>query len=55
MNEEDVMYTQGSIMHMYVCLYIDGYINTEKYYSDIKKNQILPFVTIWVDPGYYAW
>ena len=25
------------------------YINTMKYYSAIKKNGILPFVTMWVD------
>ena len=27
------------------------YIYTMKYYSIIKKNKILPFVTAWVDPG----
>ena len=46
------IYTQGSIMHMYICLciYIWIHKHTRKYYSDIKKNKISPFVKIWVDP-----
>ena len=48
-------------MDTYICIYVHIYIwihtyiymihkGTRKYYSDIKKNQILPFVTIWEDP-----
>ena len=25
------------------------YIYTMEYYSDIKKNEIMPFVTVWLD------
>ena len=25
------------------------YIHTMEYYSDIKKNEIMPFATIWMD------
>ena len=52
MNEEDVMYThkEALCICMYVYIYRWIHKHTRKYYSDIKKNQILPFVTIWVDP-----
>ena len=30
-------------MYVYICVY------TMEYYSAIKKKEILPFVTIWVD------
>ena len=33
---------------MYVYIYICIYIYT-KYYSDIKKDETLPFVTTWMD------
>ena len=34
-------------MHPDVHIYI--YIYTMEYYSDIKKNEIMPFVTVWLD------
>ena len=32
---------------IYVCIYI--YIYIVKYYSDIKRNEILSFATTWID------
>ena len=38
MDKEDVIY-----------IYIDTHIHTMEYYSAMKKNKILPFVTKWLD------
>ena len=32
------------------CLVLGGCVCVVEYCSDIKKNEILPFVTIWEDP-----
>ena len=37
-----------------VCMYTHTHAHTMKYYSAIKKNEILSFVTTWMDSGYYA-
>ena len=36
MDKEDVIHTHT-------------HTQTEEYYSDMKKNEVLPFVTIWMD------
>ena len=40
---------KGSIPGLPQWVYIRVYINTMKYHSAIKKNEILPFTTIWMD------
>ena len=34
---------------VHVCVYTYTYTYTVEYYSVIKKNKILPFVTMWMD------
>ena len=40
-------------MYIYVCVYIHTHTHTHthtvEYYSAIKKKEILPFATVWVD------
>ena len=36
-------------MYVYMCTYICIYTHTIKYYLAIKKNEILPFATTWMD------
>ena len=49
------LFTIANIWKQPKCLSVDEwikklwYIYTMEYYSDIKKNEILPFVTAWMD------
>ena len=38
-------------MYVYIYIYIHThtYIHTVEYYSAIKKNEIMPFATTWMD------
>ena len=37
-------------IHIYMHIYRHTYTYTIEYYSTIKKNEILPLVTTWMDP-----
>ena len=37
-------------MGVYIYVHINIYIHTMKYYSAIKKKEILPFATPWLNP-----
>ena len=48
------VYIYTHIIHTYVyihnvCIYIYTHIHIMDYYSDIEKNEILPFAAAWVD------
>ena len=46
MNKEDVVYM---CVYIYICVYTHTHTHTMEYYSAIKKNEVLPFVTTWMD------
>ena len=49
------LFTTAKIWKQFKCPSLDDkdmvYISTKKYYSDIRKNEILPFATTWKDLG----
>ena len=36
-------------VYIYICVCVCIYIYTKEYYSAIRKNEILPFATTWMD------
>ena len=44
MDKDEVIY-----IYMYMHIYIYIYIHAMEYYRSIKKNEIMPFETIWMD------
>ena len=54
MDKEDVAYIYMYIYTIYIYIYIYThtpyiYIHTMEYYLAIKKNEILPFATMWME------
>ena len=50
MDKEDVVYIHTYIyIYIYIYIHIYIYIYIMEYYSAIKKSEILPFATTWMD------
>ena len=50
-NEDPTQPKINKLINFKKDVYTHTHTHTHNYYSAIKKNEILPFVTIWIDPG----
>ena len=48
MDKDDVIYIY-IYTHTHIYIHIHTHIHTMKYYTTLKKNQIMPFVVTWTD------